>query len=156
MLRRFVVLGVVPFTSITYLNYKIYCVVRWTISYGNHEGGRDRGPLSQYFVNIHYFILHFAAIYFPFIFLLCSKRRRSGRRGHEDNLSTVLMTIVGSFLVCNTLRSGSYVTPDTRYNDDDDTGSSSTCTRSLSSGRSTSAGWMRYLLSFSFFFLNIL
>ena len=28
MLRRFVVLGVVPFTSITYLNYKIYCVVR--------------------------------------------------------------------------------------------------------------------------------
>ena len=59
-LSRFVVLGVVPFTSISYLNYKIYVVV--------------------------------------------SKRRRNGRRAHEDNLSIILMTIVGSFLVCNTLR----------------------------------------------------
>ena len=66
MLLRFVVLGVVPFTSITYLNYKIYCVVRWTISYGNHEWGRDRGPLSQYFVNIHYFT--FCSLLFSFHF----------------------------------------------------------------------------------------
>ena len=46
-------------------------------------------------LNIHYFTF-------------CSKRRRSGRRGHEDNLSTILMTIVGSFLVCNTLRSAAW------------------------------------------------
>ena len=56
-MARFVVLGVVPFVSISFLNYKIWLVVR--------------------------------------------QRRRSGRRVAEDNLSVLLMTIVASFLICN-------------------------------------------------------
>ena len=59
-LARFVVLGVVPFVSISFLNYKIWLVVR--------------------------------------------QRRRSGRRVAEDNLSVLLMTIVASFLICNSPR----------------------------------------------------
>ena len=59
ILARFVVLGVVPFVSISFLNYKIWLVVR--------------------------------------------QRRRSGRMA-EDNLSVLLMTIVASFLICNSPR----------------------------------------------------
>ena len=60
LFARFVVLGVVPFVSISFLNYKIWLVVR--------------------------------------------QRRRSGRRVQEDNLSILLMTIVASFLICNSPR----------------------------------------------------
>ena len=60
VLARFLMLGVLPFVSISFLNYKIWLVVR--------------------------------------------QRRRSGRRVAEDNLSVLLMTIVASFLICNSPR----------------------------------------------------
>ena len=57
---RFLILGIIPFTVICFLNCKIYCAVK--------------------------------------------QRRNIARRKPDDNISVVLMMIVASFVICNTLR----------------------------------------------------